>query len=432
MRWYFAVVQVGLILFQEFDLLAMVCQCEPIPSDLTDVQDLDPNRVGDFVVAAAKGLTSSGIAPSAKHFPGHGDTHIDSHLALPRIMKTKEALRQIELVPFKQLFADPVNLATIMTGHMALPLVTGDDGPCSLSRTITTDLLKTELGFSGVIVTDCLEMDAVAEPSQGGCGVEEGAVRALEAGADIVMICHTLSRQVGAIQRVWKSIEDGRLKWNEVLAGGKKIQVLKEKFATATPALEGWSTLKTENGKLSKDAYARTIAIFRDAKHILPLKAGKTLLLTPAMESLNKAVDDSDGVLRDKRGAIRNTAGASYSALASYVQQRTEATHVVYSQDTEDIDVSGVEIIIFVMRTADRARWQIQQLEQMMKRASEIPIVLVSSCTPYDLVGVGGVEDCAYIGTFEFTADSFEALVNVLYGDKPGVGNVPLFQSVYI
>lgn len=108
---------------------------------------------------------------------------MDSHLALPRILKTKAELREMELIPFQGLI--DAKIPTIMTGHMALPLVTGDDTPSSLSRSITTDLIRDEMGFKGVIVTDCLEMEAVAQLYGGS---EGAAVMSLQAGADIAMI----------------------------------------------------------------------------------------------------------------------------------------------------------------------------------------------------------------------------------------------------
>ena len=128
--------------------------------------------MSQFVGAVSAGLTAAGIAPCAKHFPGHGNTHVDSHLGLPRIMRSINELEDVELVPFKFLISQ--NIATIMTGHMALPLIVGGDTPCSLSREITTDLLREKMGFRGVVVTDCLEMEAVAETY----GSEQGAVMA--------------------------------------------------------------------------------------------------------------------------------------------------------------------------------------------------------------------------------------------------------------
>ena len=106
-----------------------------------------------FAFAVSRGHAAAGVASTGKHFPGHGDTHVDSHLALPRILKTKEQITKEELQPFKYLIDE--GIPSIMTGHMALPLITGDDTPCSLSKGITTGLLKEELGFKGVVVTDC-------------------------------------------------------------------------------------------------------------------------------------------------------------------------------------------------------------------------------------------------------------------------------------
>ena len=101
---------------------------------------VDPATAARYVQAVSRAHTSQKVAPSAKHFPGHGNTHVDSHLSLPRIIVDKPALSATELVPFRALVDD--GIASIMTGHMALPLVTGDDTPCSLSRAITTDLLR--------------------------------------------------------------------------------------------------------------------------------------------------------------------------------------------------------------------------------------------------------------------------------------------------
>lgn len=174
----------------------------------------DPAAVASFVTAAAEGWTSSGIAPAAKHFPGHGDTHVDSHLSLPSINKSLSELEQNELVPFATAISansigggdkTTTGIASIMMGHMALPSLTPNapTTPASLSREISTDLLRTQMGFKGVVVTDCLEMDAVAElPNLG--GVPGGAVQALKAGVDIVMVCHRFDRHVRSVEAVWK------------------------------------------------------------------------------------------------------------------------------------------------------------------------------------------------------------------------------------
>ncbi|KAG7447273.1 glycoside hydrolase family 3 protein [Guyanagaster necrorhizus] len=377
----------------------------------------DAEEVAKYVVAAAQGLTSANIAPAAKHFPGHGDTHVDSHLALPRISKSREDMELTELIPFRRVIEE--KCATIMTGHMALPLVTGGDIPCSLSRQITTGWLRGDLGFEGVVVTDCLEMDAIAELSQGGCGIEEGAVRALEAGADIAMICHTMARQVGAIERVYDAVQAGRISANDLKDSGDRVKALKDWFADWSLPADDWNTVKAASKRLSEEAYQKTITILQNGTW---LKATDTVVCyTPRPESLNKAIDDADGVLRDGAGKIRNTAGPSFAALAESISKRTKCVHVVYPSD-EQVDWNGVSGIVFVLRNADRSPWQLEWMKKAAGRKTNM--VLVSCCTPYDLNRVSVEHAC--LATFEFTAPAFEAAVGVIFGEAVAEGYCPV------
>lgn len=295
--------------------------------------------------AVSKGLTDGGVAPSAKHFPGHGNTHVDSHLSLPRIMATKEDLVQTELVPFKALVESDV--ATIMTGHMALPVVTGDDTPCSLSRKITTDLLRDEMQFRGVIVTDCLEMEAVAEKY----GSEGGAVMALQAGADVVMICHRIARQQGAVEKTYAAVAEGSLALSELEQSGKRIAALKDAFAgtwddVLSSSVDGdkWGALKNTNAALSAQAYTASMTLLQNNPQVLPLSSSQKpiVVFTPRKESINLAVDDAEGVLRDAEGRLRNTAGPSYYAFAEAIGRRAAMQHIVYAPG-EDLPQTAQE-----------------------------------------------------------------------------------------
>ncbi|KAJ7460600.1 glycoside hydrolase family 3 protein [Mycena latifolia] len=383
----------------------------------------DPQQVGVFACAVARGLTAAGVAPSAKHFPGHGDTAVDSHLALPRIMKSRAELHATELPPFAALIAQGV--ASIMTGHMALPTVTGADAPCSLSRAITTDLLRGELGFGGLVVTDCLEMEAISNTAQGACGVEEGAVRALEAGADVVMICHTMAWQRGAVLETYKAVQSGRLVLDEA-----KIDALKDKFAGTWDDVLGdrsdidleWGTAKKESAALSEKAYRMSTALLH-GPGALPLKAGEPVaLFTPPMESLNKAVDDADGVLRTKDGALRNTAGPSFLAFAESVGKRAPFTHTVYERDVALTVPADCVAVIFALRNADRSPWQVDSLHQLAKSV-QVPIIVVGSCAPYDAASVTQ----PYVACFEYTPAALEGAARVIFGEQgPAVGTVPV------
>ena len=227
---------------------------------------LDANTAANFVCAFSRGLESAGVASCAKHFPGHGDTHVDSHLALPIIMKEPSVLEGTELVPFRSAIRS--GIASIMTGHMALPILLeslGEDRdnhlPASLSLGISTKLLRDNMDFKGVLVTDCLEMNAIAE----GYGCGPGAVMALQAGADIVMICHLMGRQVSAIEAVYDAVEKGVLSIEQLSQSELRIRTLKDKVTgswsevlnTGFPS-DTITKLKQENGLLARKAYART------------------------------------------------------------------------------------------------------------------------------------------------------------------------------
>jgi beta-N-acetylhexosaminidase len=397
----------------------------------------DAEKVSKFSTAAARGLTFTGIAPSPKHFPGHGDTHVDSHIGLPRIEKTKQQLDTTELVPFKQLVSDGV--ATVMTGHMALPIVVGDDTPCSLSRTITTDLLRTEMGFEGVIVTDCLEMDAVANAY----GTEQGAVKSLQAGADVAMICHRIERQKGAIEATYEAVQSGAISLEELKASGKRIRTLKEEFAGSWDDvlktdldMERLQELKRASALASREAYARSIAVLSDEKRILPLKVASTgsiFVFTPEMETLNRAVDDAENVIRTADGKLRNTAGPSYIAFAASVSQRarTQVVHVVYGAgDGPPADINNATAIIYATRSADRSKWQLEYLLSLLKVAGQTRIVVLATLTPYEMLTPVAGRDAAYLCSFEFTPAALDSAAAVVFGEVQAKGKLPVRRGV--
>lgn len=150
----------------------------------------DPEVVIRHGLAFAEGLAEAGVVACGKHFPGHGDTDLDSHLALPRIAHDRARLERVELAPFR---AARGKLPTIMTAHVVFDAI--DPGvPATLSRAVIDGVLRSELGYDGVIVSDDLEMKAVADR----WGVAESAVRAIEAGCDALLVCAHAERAIEA------------------------------------------------------------------------------------------------------------------------------------------------------------------------------------------------------------------------------------------
>jgi len=193
------------------------------------------------------------------------------------------------------------------------------------------------MGFRNVVVTDCLEMEAVAARDG---GVPRAATDALRAGADVVMICHQFDRHVNSIRAAHEAVQNGAIDLEELRESGRRIATMKDRFAgrwedvVDTPFNSAeWTKVKAANAQLSRDAYRDAIAIIQNPRSVIPLtKAGPFMIFTPQMESLNLAVDDTESILRTPDGKLRNTAGPSYTALAELVRRRVSGdyTHVIY------------------------------------------------------------------------------------------------------
>ena len=183
----------------------------------------DPDLVGRMGAAMIQAMQSAGLAACAKHFPGHGDTTVDSHHDLPVVAHVRSRLEDVELRPFRAAIAGGV--ASIMTAHVLVPEL-DEELPASMSRPTVTGLLREAMGFRGVVVADDLEMKAVAERWPMG----EVAVRAASAGVDLIPICSRHDLQVEAAEALVHAVEDERISWKAMESSLSRIRRLKEAF----------------------------------------------------------------------------------------------------------------------------------------------------------------------------------------------------------
>lgn len=165
----------------------------------------DPSVVAKNSSFAIKGYLSQGVVCCAKHFPGHGDTCVDSHIGLPVIEKSLEELEKVELVPFRS--AIEAGVPSIMTSHIVFPKIDDSGLPSTMNRIIITDILRTRLGFDGLVFTDCLEMGAIKQ----NWGTVNGALMAFKAGVDIACISHTPSLACEACGLAFSNLDDSEL-----------------------------------------------------------------------------------------------------------------------------------------------------------------------------------------------------------------------------
>ncbi len=244
----------------------------------------DPQEAAQYGVAFLQGLQENGVLAFGKHFPGHGDTSVDSHIDLPLVPHDRARLDEIELVPFRAAIA--ADVAGIMTAHVTFPAIDPTPGlPATLSRPALTGLLREELGYDGLIVTDSLEMGALAA---NGYPPEKGAVLALAAGADLLLFNrdHAMHRQ--AFANLLQAVKEGEISENQLDDSVRRILQAKQTYQILNPAplpLAGVTedVQTATNLALSRALALSSITILRDPQHSLPLPAqAPRLIVEPA------------------------------------------------------------------------------------------------------------------------------------------------------
>ncbi|GHO42349.1 glycoside hydrolase family 3 protein [Ktedonospora formicarum] len=375
----------------------------------------DPQRVSQHLTAAIKGFQEAGVITNLKHFPGHGDTAVDSHKALPVIEHDLARLEAVELVPFRAGIANGAD--SIMIAHINLPkLMTQEMLPATISPEIVTGLLRERLGFGGVITTDCMEMDALANT----VGTERGAVLALQAGVDIVLVSHTYQRQKGALEAVMAAVAAGELSAAQIEAAAERVLQLKASYLS-------WEDLPRDENlqqidspahlELSHDAYARSTTLVRDNHHLIPLSgeyAQAPLFLFPETENATLAADRYPAL-----EALRATIQAHYPS-AQVIAVPSQASEAVAAQLSEAIAASTALVVITV--NANRYQPQGNFVKRLLEQ--EKPIIGIAVHNPYDLLAYPDLG--TYLVTYEYTLPAFESALAILDGTQSARGKLPV------
>ncbi|MBO9682969.1 MAG: serine hydrolase [Flavisolibacter sp.] len=227
----------------------------------------DKNKVARFGVAYVKGLQDAGVMACAKHFPGHGDVDVDSHLDLPVINKSMDQLNDLELYPFKELFK--AGVGSVMIAHLSIPAIDNTPNlPTSLSKKNITDLLRDELDYDGLTFTDALEMKGVSKYFPAG----EAAVQALIAGNDMLCLPEDVPAAIAAIE---KAIKDKRLKQKDIDHKVKKVLLAKYHLGLNHPQFVDTTNLLTDlNAKtdaIRAQVARNTITVMNNNARLLPI-----------------------------------------------------------------------------------------------------------------------------------------------------------------
>lgn len=203
----------------------------------------DPKVVSKLGVQTMKGIQERGVIPVVKHFPGHGDTSVDSHIGLPAVNNDIERLKSFELIPFKDAIKNRAE--AVMVAHILLNKI-DPDNPASLSKTIITDVLRKQMNFEGIVVTDDMTMGAIAK----NYSISDAAVKSINAGADIVLVCHGYDNETAVLNALKKAVENGAITDQRVDESVYRILELKQKYKVSNNTIDSVDVEKI-NEKIS-------------------------------------------------------------------------------------------------------------------------------------------------------------------------------------
>lgn len=338
----------------------------------------DANRASEFVAAEVRGLKDGGVLSTAKHFPGHGDTPIDSHIDMPVININRDRFNQVELAPFKAAIA--AGLDSIMTAHIALPEITGDNIPASLSPKINIDLIRRELNFDGIITTDSLGMGAILKHYKG----EEGSLRAIKAGADVALLPPNPKLAIDAIEQ---AVVRGEIPREQIDQSVRRLLRAKYRLGLADPKNRRVDLTRVnqiielqDNVRAANEIAERSITLFRNENNFLPLTpaVGKKFLFIIAAGD-----DDADQGNVLKAAIEQRTAGAR---IVRVDRRTTEKEYDSLLDEAKKAD--AVVVAAFVKRAALKGTVELPQSEAKFIREmidDNRNVAIIGFGSPYQL-----------------------------------------------
>ena len=404
----------------------------------------DPRRVGEFASAFARGLKEGGVAATAKHFPGHGDTTIDSHLDIPLVPHELERLENVELLPFKRLIAEKI--PAIMTSHVRFPAVEPDPLPATLSSRVLEGLLRRDLGFEGIICSDCMEMRAIADH------FANPYVRAVKAGVDILFISHTAERQLEAADAIYRAVLEGEIPESRIDASVSRILACKQTYGGK--AGDGASKEGSEDGRgaygLAEKISRGSITILRrgNACTSRKLETGGLLIdVVPANITGAEDLLDTPSIASrlGRRGKAWLARKVSIDPSAAEIEEAMGYAQSVFGQGfatwsggegvAPGVARIGAEPTIALSMVAPLAhKGQIELLSRCAKLAGGVKarLCVVLMRSPYEASAIAercvreaGVEPMV-LAAYEYTDLSAESIAGYLAGEFEARGICPV------
>ncbi|MBI5035699.1 MAG: beta-N-acetylhexosaminidase [Chloroflexi bacterium] len=355
----------------------------------------NPKRVAELGTAFIDGMQSAGMIAIGKHFPGHGDTGVDSHISLPTVPHDRARLESVEFVPFKA--AMQANVAGIMSAHITFPAIDSTPGlAATLSPKVLTDLIRGEMKYDGLVMTDELTMGALATS---GYPAPQAASAALKAGADILLFQtgYAMHRQVHAM--LVDHVKRGVIPQARLDEAVRRVLSAKEKFGllTADGRPPTANIALTAAKTISREVALQAVTLVRDDAKLVPLKPDAKLLVV-------------------ETGAYG--LGTLLGATTMQVAANTKKSEI---DSILQIAKEGRTVII---ATSDAARNPGQVDLVATLKSVNVPTIIIATRSPYDIMYLKNVT--TYIATYGNNPPMIEAVAAVLTGKVKGQGRLPV------
>jgi beta-N-acetylhexosaminidase len=364
---------------------------------------VDPALVASLTQVQVNGLQKGGAAATAKHFPGHGDTDVDSHYGLPIIARSKQQLDSVDLVPFAA--AIDAGVDAIMSAHIVVPSLDDSGLPATLSRPIMTDLLRTQLGFKGVVISDSLAMQG-AKP-YGDASDARVPVEALKAGVDMLLMPPKIDVAYNSVLEAVRSGEVSQERLDEavgrILALKQNRKLLLDPFVNSAVAGQvGQATHLAAADAITE----RGITLVKNDAQVLPLRPEVRNVLVTGWGVTATATLSAE---LKARGLTVQTLETGTTPSATRISQSAAAA--------AQADVAVV--LATRVWTSQAQRDLIRALQDTGK-----PVVIISVREPYDIAHLSNVS--TYVATYGYRPVSMKALAKVLVGEVNPVGRLPV------
>lgn len=366
----------------------------------------DPAKAAEFGTAMLRGLTEGGVYACLKHFPGHGDTAVDSHVGLPCIDKPLEQLERMELIPFRAGIA--AGAPAVMSTHILFPQLEPKNIPATMSRNVMTGLLRERIGFTGLTVSDCMVMQAI----QSYYGTANGVVAAMGAGVDLIFITHATDLVAESAEKAAAAVRSGALDPAEMDAGVERILAHKRRCAAMKPVREA----------PDEQAFREEVRAVRE-KTI-------TAVNLPGGSMPQLGADPLFLGCRDYRSTQASNSGTSGFTFAEEMRKRVGAgAALVTPKDPSDGEIAAIaeqarrhSAIVLGTYNGHILKGQLRLAGALAR--TDLPMTVVALRNPYDLAGLPG--NVAAVAAWEYSRPVFDALWSVIAGQRKPTGRLPL------